>query len=36
VNGRGLRQRIAVTAVLFAMIYKFMPRAEVSWHDVLI
>jgi membrane protein len=26
----------AVTAVLFAMIYKFMPRAEVSWHDVLI
>jgi membrane protein len=26
----------AVTAVLFAMIYKFMPRAEVSWHDVTI
>ena len=25
-----------VTTVLFAMIYKFMPRADVSWHDVWI
>ena len=23
-----------VTTALFAMIYKFMPRADVSWHDV--
>lgn len=23
-----------VTTVLFAMIYKFMPRADVGWHDV--
>jgi membrane protein len=26
----------AVTTVLFAMIYKFMPRADVSWRDVAI
>ncbi len=27
---------IALTAVLFAMIYKFMPQVEIAWRDVLV
>jgi membrane protein len=27
---------LAITAGLFAVIYKFLPRAEIAWHDVWI